>query len=487
MDSAEVIQIRDQFGAGLWPQFLESVEIAGLRGWTGQSVQFRYPVTAIVGENGTGKSTVLKVAASTYIAPGQGTGYFPSDFFLSTHWDNISGVSLGYRIRRGNDVQTFSIKKPTQRWSFPETRYERPVFWFDVARTLPLDASAGYARIAKLAAGETASEELTEDSRIQLSTILGRDYSSARFASPDVNANRKVGLLGREFGEVSQFHQGAGEDTTLDLILALQDIPQNSLVIIDEVEASLHPRAQRRLIRSLLHFSRLKGVQVIVSTHSPYILEELPTEARVLVLPSPSGPNIVYGASPEFALSRIDDAVHPEAFVYVEDPEASRWLREIIASHPDGGELLPRIKICPVGPANVVSLLGDLADKGKLPHKALSVLDGDYPPSPGCFVMPGDAAPERVVFSDLKDAGWPNLSERFGVGAGSLLQYLEDAMLTPDHHTWTTQVGDRIVKSAGSVWETMCTEWCRECLDDEVRDNLVSQVSAVLDLRSTGQ
>lgn len=481
MNSAEVIQIREQFSAGLWPQYLERVEISGLRGWSGQSVQFRYPVTALVGENGTGKSTVLKVAASAYVSPGQGIGYFPSNFFPSTHWDNISDVTLGYRIRRGDDVKSFSIKKPTQRWSFPDTRYERSVFWFDVARTLPLDASAGYARIAKLAAGETASEELTDDSRIQLSTILGRDYSSARFASPDVNANRKVGLLGREFGEVSQFHQGAGEDTTLDLILALQDIPQYSLIIIDEVEASLHPRAQRRLIQFLLNFSRMRRAQVIVSTHSPYVLEELPTEARVLVLPSPTGTNVVYGASPEFALSRIDDAVHPEAFVYVEDPEASRWLREIIASHPDGGELLPRIKICPVGPANVVTLLGDLAYKGKLPHKSLSVLDGDYSLTPGCVVLPGDSAPERVVFSGLKDAGWANLSERFGIGAGSLLQYLDDAMLTPKHHTWTTYVGDRIVKSASSVWETMCTEWCRECLDDGTRDDLVAHLKTMVD------
>jgi predicted ATPase len=481
MSLAEVAKIREQFKEGLWPQFLDRIEIAGLRGWSGQSVQFRFPVTAIVGENGTGKSTILKVAASAYAPLRHGIGYFPSNFFPTTHWDDISSVTLGYRIRLGDDLKSFSIKKPTQRWSFPDRRYERPVFWFDVARTLPLDASAGYARIAKLATGETASEELTDESRLQLSTILGRDYSSARFASPDVNANRKVGLLGREFGEVSQFHQGAGEDTTLDLVLALQDIPQNSLIIIDEVEASLHPRAQRRLIRSLLNFSRLRRVQVIVSTHSPYILEELPAEARVLVLPSSSGPSVIYGASPEFALSRIDDAIHPEAYIYVEDAEASRWLREIIATHPDGAELLTRTRICPVGPANVVRILGDLACKGKLPHRAISVLDGDCSPSPGCITMPGDSAPERVVFLDLKNAGWPNLSERFGIGAGSLLQYLEDVVLTPDHHLWTTRIGDRIVKSAGSVWETMCTEWCRECLDADARDSLVTRISSLVE------
>jgi predicted ATP-dependent endonuclease of OLD family len=90
-----------------------------------------------------------------------------------------------------------------------------------------------------------------------------------------------VGLLQREWGEVSQFHQGAGEDATLDLFRTLQNVPQNALLVIDEVEASLHPRAQRRLIRFLLWLSRIKRVQIILSTHSPYVLEELPQEARV--------------------------------------------------------------------------------------------------------------------------------------------------------------------------------------------------------------
>src|SRR5262249_39629162 len=152
-----------------------------------------------------------------------------------------------------------------------------------------------------------------------------------RFAQPDINAKRPVGLLTRAFGEISQFHQGAGEDTTLDLIRSLQNIPKNALVIIDEVEASLHPRAQRRLVKFLLELSRLRRAQIILSTHSPYVLEELPPEARVLLVPTPGGPGVLYGASPEFALTRIDEFVHPEAYVYVEDRTAEILVREIIA------------------------------------------------------------------------------------------------------------------------------------------------------------
>jgi predicted ATPase len=478
MDHSEVTRIRDQFQAGHWPLFLERIDIAGLRGWRGQSVLFKFPVVAVVGENGSGKSTVLKVAASAYDP--KDNAYYPSAFFLETHWDKIQGVDLGYQLKHGEDTPNFRIKKPSERWSFPDKRFKRKVFWFDVARTLPLDGTAGYAKVARLAAGELATEELTAEYRDKLSYVLGREYKNARFARPDVNEKRIVGLLKRDFGEISQFHQGAGEDTTLDLFQALQQVPQYSLVIIDEVEASLHPRAQRRLMKFLLEFSRTKRTQVIVSTHSPYILEELPPEARVLLVPTPDGPNILYGASPEFSLSKLDDVVHPEAFIFVEDRTAEVWLREIIVRHPEASSILNRVRISSVGPANVVQMMGQLAASKRLPYKALGVVDGDTAESPGCTRLPGANAPEKVLFSELKEKNWGKLHERFGIGAGDLHTHLGDAILDPDFHRWPSLVGDRILKSSVSVWEIMAAEWCRECLKTDDRDRICDRILQVL-------
>lgn len=473
MDTAEIKKISEQFQAGQWPQFLEYVELHGLRGWSGQGIEFRFPVVAIVGENGTGKTTLLKAAASAYENTDQRKTYYPSSFFVETHWDRIQGVTLNYRVRRGTDIAQFRISKPSQRWSFPDKRISRPVFYLDISRTLPLDASAGYAKIAKLAATEVSTSEIDADYRERLSHVLGREYKRARFAFSDADKKRDVGLLEREFGEISQFHQGAGEDATLDLFRILQQVPQYSLIIIDEVEASLHPRAQRRIIRFLLWLARHKRAQVIVSTHSPYVLQELPQEARVLLLPGPSGLNVVYGATPEFAMSRIDEGAHPEVFVFVEDREAGILLREIIASDTRGSDVLSRIAIFAVGPANVVQLLGKLGSEGRLPYKSLAFIDGDKGATDGVVALPGNEPPEVLVFAQLKAQQWASLPARFGIGAGTLFAHLEDAMLDPNHHIWTALVGDKVVKSSSSVWEIMASEWVRNCLTAADRERIV--------------
>ncbi|HYH01934.1 MAG TPA: AAA family ATPase [Bacillota bacterium] len=482
MDTAEINKIKEQFQNGLWPQFLETIQINGLRGWQGETINFNFPIVAIVGENGAGKSTVLKTAACAYKGNDESRTFYPSKFFIDTHWDRIQNVVINYRIRLGNDIKTFRVSKKTQKWGFPEKNYSRNVYMLDISRTVPLDATVGYAKIAKQAVEEISSSELDPEYLKWLSYILGREYINARFAKTDLSGEREVGLLERDFGEISQFHQGAGEDTTHDLFKIFQSIPSHSLIIIDEIENSLHPKAQRRLIRFLLWLSRQKRIQIILSTHSPYVLEELPREARILLLPSNSRTNVVYGVTPEFAMSRIDENDHPALHLFVEDRESEIFLREIIASHPKGQSILSQVDFSIVGPANVVYLLGNLAENQKLPYKGLGIVDGDYDEAPGCIKLPGTEAPEKVIFGALKELNWPDLPERFGIGAGTLFMYLEDAILNPDHHQWASLIGDKIRMSSISVWNLLVKQWCKHCLTETEQNRIISKLQELLGL-----
>src|SRR5216683_4374072 len=80
-----------------WPKRLNWIEVKGLRGWDGQRIPFNFPIVAIVGENGSGKSTVLQCAASVYKPPGNfglEETWFASDFFPKTIWEDVKAAEI---------------------------------------------------------------------------------------------------------------------------------------------------------------------------------------------------------------------------------------------------------------------------------------------------------------------------------------------------------------------------------------------------------
>jgi len=97
--------------SGQWPQFLQAVSIDGLRGWAGQSVEFKFPVIAVVGENGSGKSTLLKTCACAYENErAESKRFYPSIFFIDTHWDSIQVFRLLSESKEVRNVNDFHIK-----------------------------------------------------------------------------------------------------------------------------------------------------------------------------------------------------------------------------------------------------------------------------------------------------------------------------------------------------------------------------------------
>jgi hypothetical protein len=206
-----------------------------------------------------------------------GVTWFPTEFFPETAWDRLQNVRLTFAYRQGADHLSGSVRKPTTRWLGQPDRPDRRVSYIDLSRLQPVGTRVGYARIAKNRHLEASSIPFSEHQVARLSQIMGREYDNARMAFSDIDSNREIPVLSKAGHLYSGYHQGAGETTIAELLRA--QLPQYGLVLIDEVESSLHPRAQRRLIRDLAVAARERECQIIVSTHSPYILEELPLNA----------------------------------------------------------------------------------------------------------------------------------------------------------------------------------------------------------------
>lgn len=403
--------------------------------------------------------------------------------FMNTRWDRDSlvGAEIEYRVRLGGERKTIRWRKGNG-WGFTPQKGKpgRNVFYFSIGRTLPKDATAGYVKIGMNANEEAGRAfELKKESLEAYSYIMGRDYINARFTGTDVDNEKAIGLVKtNEFGEISQFHQGSGEDSLLDMFRTFDSIPKQSLLVIDEVENSLHPRAQRRLVQYLLDLARRQKIQVILSTHSSYVLDELPPVARIMLLRLSDQKDILYGISSQFALSSIDEESHPELYVYLEDTESEMLFWEILKNAGDQyASLMKRISTQAAGSSSVINTLEKLAKEKRLPQASMAVIDGDKKEDyPNCVALPGDLAPERMVFEDFKRINWDHLDDRFGIGAGTLYQILDDVILLPDHHDWTTYVGDKTKKGKQTVWSIMVEEWCRQCMDHEAADAFINKV-----------
>jgi len=477
--SKEVRLLENRWKSGQgWPKRLEWIEITGVRGWIGQRIEFQFPIVALVGENGVGKSTVLQAVAAVYQKE-TGSQNFAGDFFPDTPWERITKAEIRASVKEGptsTSVNT-SLRKLTERWRGYDERKTRNVEYIDLRRIQPISARTGYARMAKREVKETDFESFDPLTVERLSTVMGRSYDLAKLSKTEVDETRTVPVLSVNGRWYSGFHGGAGETVMAELLQ--RQIQKYSVVLIDEVETSLHPRTQRRLMRDLATLCRNLELQCIVTTHSPYILDELPPEGRIYLMESDGQRRIIVGVSPAFAMTKMDDEVYPEADVYTEDERAGILVNEIIArsTQPD---LILRYQIVPYGTANVGRALGTMAAEKRFPRPSVVILDGDQDPSSGCFVLPGGDAPERVAFDGLSQRGFDGVAARLSRSVSDVADACNSAMLLADHHEWVRYAADRLAVPGNVLWQSMCAEWSLRGLSQNDSNQLADAIMTAI-------
>jgi hypothetical protein len=203
----------------------------------------------------------------------------------------------------------------------------------------------------------------------------------------------------------------------------------------------------------------------------------LPTEARVFIQAQRKGPrNIIYGVTPEFAMSLMDDVDHPELVLYCEDEKAQTLVDALISQEMP--EIRNRVAVIPVGAASTVKTLGQLASADKLANPSLGVLDGNEMQSEGCILLPGNQAPEREVFHALDEPAWEKVAHRLDVRVGDLLEAIDDARQIDNHHAWIRKVAERLGPRirVGRVWEDAASVWSKEVVDPAQRTAFVESV-----------
>jgi len=434
-------------------------------------------IMAIVGENGSGKSTVIQSAASVYesTAPKhflKGRG-FASDYFPNTTWDDIREVEIKYSLLEGDKRKTDTIRNPGERWHGNYGRSERPVVYIDLSRILPVAARVGYSRIAKTRHKEKEARDFDKYRLERFNQIMGRTYDFAKMSLTDVDPKRRVPVMGFHGCGYSGFHQGGGETTIAELIQT--DMPKYGLVLIDEIETSLHPRSQRRLIRDLAEKCKENESQIILTTHSPFILDELPYEARAQIIQTEDGKkSIVYGVSPEFAMSKMDDIPQYDCDIFVEDKRSQILLIEILVKYAK--DIVLNCRLISFGAASVGRALGIMVSQKRFPKPSCVFLDGDQGSATGCNQLPGQDPPEYVVFGALKAANWPGVAARTGRPHADIVDACNRAMSLTNHRDWINNAATQLLMGGDILWQALSAEWVNHCLPPEEARKIIQPI-----------
>jgi energy-coupling factor transporter ATP-binding protein EcfA2 len=114
--------------------------------------------------------------------------------------------------------------------------------------------------------------------------LIGVDGKSISYEESQEIVGQEV-VLDMNTGKRIPAHAiSEGTMLALGLLTVLMNPNQPNLVLLDDVEQGLHPKAQRELIAVFKEIIQANpNLQIIFSTHSPYIVDELtPSQVHVL-------------------------------------------------------------------------------------------------------------------------------------------------------------------------------------------------------------
>ena len=252
---------------------LMSVFFKNLKGLKDAQVVFEKPLTAIMGVNGSGKTTVIHALACAYQPPegGKGENHRFSDFFVPNTdalWKGSEFYVVNEKIERDRTTILPSRKygKAFDRWS-PRygDRPKRNIYYIGIDSCLPeIEKSNTQNRI--IYSSRRKEDRLSQKVIRDAAAILNKNYRSLM---ENTFQNKHFNGVELDSGlKYSSLSMGTGEQRTIKILEKILNAEPYSLILIDEIDLLLHVSSLKRLIRRLDEIARDKHLQIVFTTHA---------------------------------------------------------------------------------------------------------------------------------------------------------------------------------------------------------------------------
>ena len=422
---------------------LKSLRIQGFRGINDLHIDFQFPILAISGLNGAGKSTVGQLCLGAYKKPQTVRGikrFYVRDFFPASAVDPNpfnpnSSVIFEYNTTDVDNPQTLTVTRAAKEWSGYKRQPERSCYYIGFTIYIPKveqrDLSMYRAAEIQLAGRRT----IPEDVKSQVGRILGQPYEALHFQGITHGPRKgELGVATRFNAQYSENNMGFGEGRTLYLVDLLESSPEQSLFVIEEPETSLHENAQFELGKYLLDVCNRRHHQIVLTTHSSTLLNALPADSRLLLLRDNSG----VAAFPQMSAARVRSILsgghHRELCVIVEDEFAKLLLIEMVRSIDP--MFLKCMEVHSVGDTKAVLNAARLMQRLNRTYAAVRDPDIGADETMGLFSFPGTNAPEREVFENTHVRR--EIYHEFGIDVAAVLALKN----VTDHHNFVKSLAN---------------------------------------------
>lgn len=314
-------------------------------------------VWVLTGTNGCGKSTLLAVLYRIRYS------YAFQQFFktspLVDRVDLYDEATINYEIN-GDSV---TYRYGGQRWrAFPRTN-SNVLDNFPYSTILYLEANSDRIEPYADEISHNRLRDASPDMKDFLTCVLGDSkWNNLKFVNTRRGRGNEAFLIpyrpgnGHAYKFYSEKGFSLGELCILRLARRLTEIPDDSLVLIDEIEMALHPQAQVRLLEKLRTFIEGKNITIIFSTHSSSIIKTAGRNNLIHLTKNASGEiEVIRKPYPAQILGEVafDDELGADFVFFVEDKQAKLLLEQMVQEYlaltnPDR-KYQPLCKIAPVG------------------------------------------------------------------------------------------------------------------------------------------
>lgn len=421
---------------------ITNLRIDHLKGLDHLEISFQKRLTAIMGVNGVGKSTILHALACMFSPAGEGENHKFNYFFTPTpdaSWQG-SRFQLTYFDENTQSPVTRTYQKVTDRWS-PKyaSRPKCDVFYLGIETGLPEIEKESQTSYIDYRTKEV-SDRLTNRIISAAAQILNKDYEF--LTNHKAKKKELFGVHTRSDITYSSLSMGAGEQRLIRILTTVYRAPPYSMVLIDEIELLLHTEAQKRLIAMLHKIAEDKKLQIIFTTHSLAIGGQTDfVDIRYLFRLRDK--TMVYDRITPYIISEIDSAQKPPLTVYVEDDLA----QAVVFNIAEGLKLSRYVQIQNIGSAhNAFSLAAGLVIQGERFDDKLIVLDGDV----YCT-----AEEKRKQLEKVLSGTEANHEEKIASALSAIVQFSLERGTPPEKHIYDMLIaldcGDELTDCAKRV------------------------------------